>query len=368
MSGRIVEIIADGRPGGGTTAVLGLCGDLRRAGHDVSLITDAGSYAAQVARDMGVPVFELQFFTSRFDPRVARGIAQTLGSIRPALVHAHGARAGLPLTMLPRKGERRVYTVHGYHFLGKGGIARTLARMSESRIASRSDTVVFVSEADRDIAKAAGIRAHDTALIYNGIVLSDVGLAPVNRDYDLVFSARMHRQKNPLFAIKIMSALAPFGIRMLMIGGGELRAQVISAIRAAGLDDAIDVVGELPRERALESIRTARLFIMPSLWEGLPIAPIEALAAGLPVIGSDIAGTREVVTHQQTGLLLRGFDAAVWASAIRKLLTTPERITEMALAGRADVEKRFQREKSSAAHLTLYNRLTTREPAIIQLA
>lgn len=357
MPGKIVQVVADGRPGGGTTAVLGLCKDLHDAGREVVLITDRNSYAAGMARGIGLTVTELPFFPSRYDPRVVWGLSSALRTLCPALVHGHGARAALPLSIVPRANENRVYTVHGYHFLGKSGVAQRLAKAAERRISRFSDSVVFVSETDRTIAFNAGIKTSAAGVIYNGINLDDLAPPPAAISYDLIFSARMHRQKNPLFAIDLMTVLEPLGIRMLMVGGGELEEQVSAAIHSAGLNDAIHLSGALPREQALAALRTARLFVMPSLWEGLPIAPIEALASGVPVVGSDIAGTREVVTHGKTGVLLPNFDPVLWANAISALLAKPELIATMANAGRADVKRRFLRERSSAAHLALYDKL-----------
>lgn len=142
-----------------------------------------------------------------------------------------------------------------------------------------------------------------------------------------------------------------------------MEAEVRGAAAAAGLESAITFTGALPRAEALRSVRKARLFLMPSLWEGLPIAPIEALASGVPVVGSDIPGTREVVTHGATGLLVEGFDPGKWAAVVSELLSQPDRIAAMAAAGKADVEARFTRTRVSSAHMALYRRMAPEKPA-----
>ena len=358
----ILEIVADGAPGGGTTAVLGLCVDLLAAGTTtVSLVTDINSYAAAQARNLGVDVHELDFFASRFDPRVRAGLRQVVASLRPDVIHAHGGRAGLPLGGVARGGEARVYTVHGYHFPKKRWPARRLARAAEARIARSVDYGIFVSNADQAIAEANGIRFGEASVVYNGIALDDIpaGAASVPT-HDLVFSARMHHQKNPLFVVEVMALLAAEGTRLAMVGGGELEAQVRAAAQARGLDGAIDFHGALPRAEAMARVAGARLFLLPSLWEGLPIAPIEAMACGVPVVGSDIPGTREVVEDGVTGLLIAGFDPGVWAARIRAALADPAALEAMRRAGRADVERRFARQRSSAAHRAIYDHLLAR--------
>lgn len=355
----IVEIVADGRPGGGTTAVLGLSRDLIADGAwDVTIVTNRGSYAAEQARMAGIRVEEVDFFTSRLDWRIGRRLNRIVADIRPDLIHAHGGRAGLPSIGIGDDRVKRVYTVHGYHFLGKRALSRHLAILAERRIARSVDHGIFVSEADRDIAALNAIAFPHASVIYNGIDLTDLEAATsATKDYDLVFSARLHRSKNPLLMLDVMAELAGTGIRLLMIGGGEMEDRVRREASQRGLDGAIDFTGALPRSEAIALIGRARLFMFPSLWEGLPIAPIEALACGIPVIASDIAGTREVVTDGVTGRLIRGYDPRDYAEAIRALLADPQELARLAAQGRIDVDRRFRREQASAAHLALYRRL-----------
>lgn len=364
MVGKIVEIVADGRPGGGTTAVLGLCEDLLQAGEDVTLITDQGSYAAAKASEMGLHVMSLPFFSSRLDPRIPHALKKMIRELSPTVVHTHGARAGLPLSMLRQsRAEVRIYTVHGYHFVGKRHIARWLAWLAERRIVKKNDSVIFVSHSDREIALQTGIKPRDAEVIYNGISLNDfpVGFGEdlqKDTDFDLVFAARLHPQKNPLFVLDIARLLARDGIKILIIGGGELEFEMRAKAAAEEVLQCVTFRGALPRQEVLREIRRARLFLMPSLWEGLPIAPIEALASGLPVIGSDIPGLREVVRHQESGLLIGDFIAAEWAKAILDLLLDPELLAIFSETGRRDVSERFLRARSSAAHIAVYKRLT----------
>jgi glycosyltransferase involved in cell wall biosynthesis len=359
MGRSILQIVGDGRPGGGTTAVLGLCEDLVAQGEEVTLATDRNSYASNRGIEIGAKVVELPFFTSRLDPRIALQLHNLISTLRPQIVHAHGARAGLPLSFCPRSAERRVYTVHGYHFVGKGKAGAAFARLAEARIARNSDYGVFVSEADAKIAEDSKFAFARSSVIYNGILLDDIVPQVAEPPYDLVFCARLHRQKNPEFLIDIMRAMRGSGVKLLLAGGGELEARVKQAALEAGLDGVVTLSGQLARADALAAIASAKLFIMPSLWEGLPIAPIESMAAGTPVVASDIPGIREVVTPGVTGLLVPGFDAQHWASSIRDLLGDVSRRQEFAAAGKADVATRFLRQRSSAAHIAVYDFLAT---------
>lgn len=359
----ILQILPDGSLGGGATAVLGLCRDLIRSGRfAVTLVTQPGSPLADMAATEGVAVAPLDFFTSRFDPRLPRRIARLVEALRPDLVHAHGARAGHPFTARTlRHAGPLAYTVHGYHHANKSLPLRGLGRLAERRIAKRADAVIFVAEGDRNRADDEAILARDDArglVIPNGIDPADfAGIEPAAERFDLVFAGRAHPQKNPLFMVDIMESLGGSGIRLLMISGGPLEKALKARIAASPARDAITHVGARPRREILAAFRSARLLVMPSLWEGLPITPLEALHLGLPVLASRVDGARELLTDGVDSRLIDGFSARDYAIAIRDLLADPALAARLAGNGRRLVAARYLRSTNSAAHAVLYDRL-----------
>ncbi len=134
---RILEAVADGVPGGGTAHVLQLIAAVRaHLPVEVHLVSQAGSPALAEARRLGAIVHGLDFFSSRFDPRLWLRLGALVRRLRPTLIHAHGARAGLPLAAIA--GRRLIYSVHGYHFVGKAWPARQLAILAERRCSRRA--------------------------------------------------------------------------------------------------------------------------------------------------------------------------------------------------------------------------------------
>jgi glycosyltransferase involved in cell wall biosynthesis len=359
----ILHVLPDGSPGGGTTAVLGLCRDLLATGaFDVSLVTAPGSALLERAEQEGIRTAALDFFATRLDPRLPRRLAEPIGWFRPDIVHAHGARAGLPLAGVGlRAATPLVYTVHGYHHANKMLPLRWLGRLAERHIAARADAVIFVSDGDRDRADREAILARTAPKAFsipNGIDPADfVDLEPGAERFDLIFAGRAHPQKNPLFMVDILESLAGTGIRLLMIAGGPLEASLRARIAASPARDRISWVGALPRREVLRALRSARLLVLPSLWEGLPIAPIEALHLGLPVIASRIGGTREILVDGEHGRLIDGFDPQDYAGAIREVLDDTELYARLAQNGRRLVAERYLRRVGSAAHATLYEAL-----------
>jgi glycosyltransferase involved in cell wall biosynthesis len=360
---RILQVLPDGSPGGGATAVLGLSRDLNRSGDfDITLLTRPGSPLAATAAAEGLAVATLDFFAARLDPRLPGRLHRLIDAIRPDLIHAHGARAGLPFTATTlRRTAPLAYTVHGYHHANKTLPLRLLGRLAERRIAGRADAVVFVAEGDRARADREAILARADArgrVIPNGIDPADfAGIAPAAERFDLVFAGRAHAQKNPLFMVDVMERLAGSGLTLLMICGGELETALAARIAASPARDAIRHVGARPRREILAAFRAARLLVMPSLWEGMPITPLEALHLGLPVLASKVDGTSELLTDGIDGCLIEGFSPGDYAMAIRALLGDPARLARLAGNGRNLVAARYLRSAASQAHAALYRSL-----------
>jgi glycosyltransferase involved in cell wall biosynthesis len=362
--GAVMEVVADGHPGGGTTAVLGLCEDLKhRLGREIVLVTQKDSYAFRRGEALGLNVLGFDFFRSRFDLGLKAALNNLMQSAKPALVHAHGGRAAHALI-----GGKRdfplVYTVHGYHFPGKPSVVRPFFRLAEARIVRDVDHIVFVSKSDRHLAEKYRLIPSRAAfsVIGNGIDSRQLGAnSDAERGNIIVFLSRLHRQKNPLLAVEMMQHLRDLSIQLVMIGGGDLERQVLDRVARLDLGASVQVLGALPREQALTYLRRAKLMVFPSLWEGLPIAPMEALYFGVPVVASDIPGTDEVVVDDRNGVLVKNPGAETMAAAVRSLLGNPQRWERLSAAGRKDAAEKFNRDLNSSAHIELYRSLIRAE-------
>ncbi len=131
--------------------------------------------------------------------------------------------------------------------------------------------------------------------------------------------------------------------RLTMVGSGELWEGVRQLITALGLENAVDLPGVLPPDQVAEKLRGARAFVQHSLtsgtgdMEGTPLAVLEAMASGLPVISTLHAGIPDVVAHGERGLLSAEYDIAAMAAHMVQLIDHPEQAGSMGIAGRAYV-------------------------------
>jgi len=370
MSKKVLQIVADGSPGGGTTFVLGLCQDIMKYNKwEPTLVTQEDSYAIQQAQRDNIKTHGLDFFKSRFDRTLPIKILAIINQVKPDLIHVHGSRAALPFCLSPLRSLDipLVYTVHGYHFQKKPFPLNLAFLLAEHCIARRADHIVFVSRGDQKIAEKYHLISskhgrNRSSIIHNGISPNDF-----DQDYvkvietDILFLGRMHRQKNPLFMVDVMEHLRESNIRLRMVGGGPLLEELKKKIARAGLEEQISCTGPVSRSESVQHIKSTKIYIQPSLWEGLPITPIEASFCGVPIIASDIAGTDEIVENGKNGFLLNRFDPKLYAYQIKELLNAPERRRQMGEAGQRIVQERFLRETSSTSYQKVYDTLTYSE-------
>ena len=354
---RIVHVLGDGRAGGGTTVVFDLCRLLKQQGEAMTIVTQSGSRLAREAGAGGLSVVELDFSHRYRTPVVAVALGRALRQIRPAVVHAHGARAAAPVALLPRAlAPRFIYTVHGFHYRRKPPPVRQLAWLSEAFCIARAGCTVFVSDADFAHARSAGLLSHsrEQRVIKNAVSVEVDTLADRPKVYDIGFLGRLHFQKNPLILAEILKALRPLRPSLCVIGGGALAGELRSRLAAAGLSDQVTLCGECDRATALRTLSLCRTQVLPSRWEGHPLALIEAMHLGLPVVASDVSGTAEIVAEGETGYLVAAEDADAYADRLRRLLADPVLREKMGQEARRRAARDYSLDRMVRAHLEVY--------------
>lgn len=168
--------------------------------------------------------------------------------------------------------------------------------------------------------------------------------------------ARLVKQKGLEFLIA--AAAQTTGVRFVIAGDGPERASLEALARDLGVDDRVYFLGF--REDIAELLAVCDLFVLPSLYEGLPLAVLEAMAAEKPVIASAIGGMDEVIQHGRTGLLVKPADPTALAWAIRALLVNPEWAGQLARTARTHVAHEFSTEVMARRVVEIYDELLAR--------
>jgi len=182
----------------------------------------------------------------------------------------------------------------------------------------------------------------------------DMGIDP---DELVVFmAAGLRPVKNICYALEGFCRFRLVHPRSRLLLAGPLLDEAESArVLAAGEGiEGSSYLGELPHERVLELMQAADIFLNTSLQEGMSGAVMEAMAAGLAVIATDIAGNRALITHQQTGILVPLHAPESLAEAIRMLAADPALRMSLGERARQDMQLRFGCEAELQAHEKLY--------------
>jgi glycosyltransferase involved in cell wall biosynthesis len=143
-------------------------------------------------------------------------------------------------------------------------------------------------------------------------------------------------------------------LKVVLVGDGDLREELVAQTKELNLKDHVHFLGL--RKDIPELLAASDYFVLPSLWEGLSLALVEAMASGLPVVATDVSGTRQVMVHGETGLLVSPGNVPELSQALVTMLSMPARAKEMGIAGRRRVEEYFSARKQAIEHINLYLR------------
>lgn len=170
-------------------------------------------------------------------------------------------------------------------------------------------------------------------------------------EYDVIFVGRLSGQKNPG---AFLAAARSLGVKTAVVGDGELRGELQR--QYASDAGTISFLGNVPGRRLPGYLNRSRVFVLPSLYEGHPKTLIEAMACGMPVIGADSPGIREIIVHGENGWLC-GTDAESIQWAIRHLLSGPELCRKLGENARRYALATVSLDRIAAMEVQVYNQV-----------
>lgn len=331
-------------------------------GREGSLLEDA--------RRHGVPTLVLPDLIRPVSPARDLAALRSLCGIfhrdRPDIVHTHSSKAGI----LARAAawEARVpvvvHTNHGLPFFdGQPWPVRATYRALEKIAARVTHRIVCVGEVMLRKSVAAGIGPPDFfEVIPSGIEIERfvaaksargrLGIPEEARVLGIV--ARMAAHKGHRYLIEA----APAGTHLLLVGDGEERPGLERLARQRGLPALF--TGHVAPAEVPDLIGSMDILVHPSLWEGLPRAPVQALLAGRPVVAFDCDGASEVVIDGVTGRLVPPKSVEGLRAAIESILALPDRGRALGEEGRNRCRGPFEWRSAAARMHDLYQRLLDR--------
>jgi glycosyltransferase involved in cell wall biosynthesis len=328
---------------------------LAARGHEISLVTDGDSYAARRGRELGAEVVEIPFFSLL---GASRSLGVALARLLPERIHVHGSRAAFHLANAGEWASRVPchYTVHGYHFEHRAWPRKWIGRWAERRAVKRLSSIVHVCDYDRRLAETRRLVTPDCPrrVIYNGVDVEALPAAAPVAPGRVAFVGRLVPQKDPRLIAGIAKLLAERRIPVVIVGGGAEESEVRRRLAREIGDGRVALTGEVDRERALAELAGSSVLVLPSRWEGLPVAILEALAVGVPVVAAEVGGVAEALAGGRAGLLVAGREPGAFAAAAWRVLSEADLGRRLAAAGRALVAERFSLASCLERYLRLY--------------
>lgn len=288
--------------------------------------------------------------------------ARAIRAERASVFHAH---LGWPLRCSRALlGARlaRVPAVVATQQLFSGAWVRRYESAGRHRLVSTAvDRYIAVSRAIADEMQPFCVRRdRQVTVVYNAVDPARITTPASARAHEacggrptILTLARLEEQKG-LEHLVAAAALVPEAT-FVVAGEGRERASLEARAREAGVADRVRFVGH--RSDVPELLAACDLFVLPSLVEGSPISVMEAMAAGRPVVATDIGGTNEVVLDGATGLLVPPADPEALAMAIRAVLGDAELRDRLGAAGRERARREFSAEAMAAQVSTVYEEL-----------
>jgi len=306
------------------------------------------------ARQCEMPV-HCVYERSAMDPSGVAAMARLVRMGGFHIVHTHDYKSNaLARLLAPAGGYRVVATAHGYN--------RTTRREGcyyamERLLLRRADAVICPSQDLADSLAGSGVGHRRLHVLHNGIILENWPFRPRRTrggPLRVLYVGRLSREKNVVALLEACSALLRAGrsIRLSLAGEGLEREGLVR--HAARLRPAppADWMGH--RTDVADLLHQADVFVNPSSAEAMPNSVLEALACGAPAVATDVGATRELIRHEQTGLLTPPGDVEALAAAIARLEDMPDFAQELAVRGRMHVEKGFSLATRMAHVVALY--------------
>jgi len=230
---------------------------------------------------------------------------------------------------------RWLHIEHGTSFVQTNNLFLWLASRSfdltfGKKILNEADKVVAASDEAREFVRRLS-RNKNPVVIHNGIEFETIPRRKkTDPNKNLIFAGRTVYGKGIQDLFVAFSKIKHRGLRLTIVGNGPYRARLNKLAHSLHIQERIVFAGEKAREDVLRFLSESDIFINPSYSEGLPVSILEAGAVGLPVIATDVGGTKELIISHQTGLLIPPRNPAALRQAIEYLVENPDQAQRLA--------------------------------------
>jgi len=381
---KICHISGTTLPGGGPEHIYQLLKRLNRNEWEIIICTsNDGSYWDKFnslkVLAYNLPLRQLSLF-------VVFKLLAILRKEKPDLIHTHGRGPGLYGRIIGKVlNIPVVHTFHGFHYEDLSPLTRWLHLTTETFLSLLTDQHIFVSTGEKNRARVVKfLDEENSRIIHNGVdheyihdlsvirktVFKSIGCEDWENNKILGSISRLSPEKGVL---NLLSAFASTvkkipGLRLIIIGGfpeehRDYYLKTIGLIEKENLSEHVRILGY--RQDALDILKCMDFFISPSLSEGLPISILEAFAAEIPTIATEITGNKDVVRNSVFGVLAEPDSVESLSQAIEKMVQLEHRDRDILKRNAYNrVKNHFSIEEMVGKTVLLYNQVLKGTPRL----
>jgi len=331
--------------GGLEKVVQNLAKTQKQMGQDVSVITsNQGITDGEISND-GFPVLRLKSFVVANTTIIPTLPFKLLRIKRNDTAHVHIVQAFTPeMVWLASKVKHFSYVVHIHLDTTPSGLAGFLLRPYKRLILKRvlraaKFVVVFTDDQKADVIQKYGLDPSRIKVIPNGVDSKFYydELRTIHKKPRLLFVGRLNFQKNIQQLLHALDGVSD-QFETTIIGDGELGPELKELTNSLGLKN-VTFAGRKEGEELLNYYKAADIFVLPSEREGMPLVLLEAMAMGLPVVATNVTGSRDVIKDGENGLLVPYDDADAFREALLKIESDSKSYEAMCRASRKMAEQ-----------------------------
>jgi len=353
----ILEINVTSALGGGPEHMYSLIKKLDRNKYRViAACPDDGPYFQRL-RDLGIEAINLPIRSLHLG--ILLSLVRIVRKFKIDLIHSHGKGAGIysrPLGAITRTPV--IHTFHGIHYGAYNPLMRKFYFLIEKFLTSVTYKTINLSKSEqREGLRLRIINKEKGRVIYSGIDLNRFDKVKINlawkkkelglkgRNIVVGNVARFNLQKGHEYLIKSI----PFVLKkyprtkFLLVGDGELRGKMESLAEELKIKDNVIFTGY--REDIPRILKVMDIFVLSSLWEGLPIVLLEAMASKKPVVATNVVGNKEVVVDGETGFLIPSRDPKKLAEKVITLIENKPLRKKFGENGRRRAKKTYSLDR-----------------------
>ncbi len=350
---KILLTIRQGKIGGGESHVLDLIRHLDKTKFEPIVLSFTDGPMVDTLKSWGVKT-EVIYTEKAFDFLVWKKVKRFIKSEGVKLVHAHGTRAHSNIFWAAKSlGLPILYTVHGWSFhQDQGGFIKKIRETGEKFLISQANLTICVSKSNYEDGKnRVGLKKH--VIINYGIDLEKFNPnktynnlkneLKVAADETLVgYIARITIQKDPYTLMQAIREVfnKTDKVKFLVVGNGDLKDNMIALAKKLNIES--QIIFQDFRQDTPNVLSGIDIYCLPSLWEGLPIGLLEAMAMKKAVVATPVDGTKEAVTNEFSGILIPQQSPVELSEAILRLHENKNLIDFYGANARKTIEDNFE--------------------------